>query len=323
MAEVQSKSNNGMGAKALSFVAKDAEFQKSLIPATDLDLGWGGMFGPDVMRPEALMRGNWVEATPEQDDRWAAYANAPKALGDKMLPFDEWTAYQKKKRAQQKYLNFMGLSVAIIDQMYPETQERAYAIAPELKTVTEKNFRQEQQKQAFLYHIIQHGRIETREELMFIYEMLDPRFALPDFPLWDMTGEIRKDYTGAKPKPGSAKIDEGLWWQYVWSFDRKALDRQSGKDGTLIVGNKRMEADLSDATIYPGWTPDQLKAKGRICQRILPALRGKENSKIIDWVKTVGQNILFAREFSVPFLSSSQKTENADAQQFVKIEMGK
>lgn len=116
MAKVQDKSNNGMAAKAQAFVAQDAQFQESLIPATNLNVGLRAVINNnDIMSPEALMRGNWMEATPREDDKWAAWINAPEALGEKFLPFDEWTAYQTKKRSQQKYLNFMGLSVAMID----------------------------------------------------------------------------------------------------------------------------------------------------------------------------------------------------------------
>lgn len=100
---------------------------------------------------------------------------------------------------------------------------------------------------------------------MFVYEMLDPRFVLPEYAIWDPTGVIH----AAEEKDGIDQekrgvIDGGLWYTYVWKF-----------------GNGNATTPLNG---YAGATDPQILMKSRICRRLLPALRGSTITKVRDWI---------------------------------------
>lgn len=114
----QNKSNSGNAAKAKAFIAEDEKWQAQTMPSATLDAGLrSAVANPDAEVPGEYFRGQWMEPTPGEDERWTDWINIPQdsRLGKKSIPFEEWQKYKHQKRSQQKYVDFLALATATID----------------------------------------------------------------------------------------------------------------------------------------------------------------------------------------------------------------
>ncbi len=171
-------------------------------------------------------------------------------------------------------------------------------------------------KQALLYQLCQRGTVSTRSELMYIFEMLDPRYTLPNHPLWDFNNDVRGVANDSDAIEKKGFIDNGLFKRYVWSFGKYTQDRYAGGtslyDGWDISELRHTYPDAMafiDANIdiindnYPGLTKPQFKAKARICQLVLPALRGKHIKLIYQFVLRIALRVVFDKDKTNPTAS--------------------
>ena len=262
------------------------QYQESLVPSAQLNsgiaalqrqpLGQNGLDNNRYLASDALLQGLWVKPDMKADDEINMWENAPASMGMKMLPYGMYKKYITSKREQQLQVSKYQLGAWLIDPMRPESQEEAYAIVPELEEIPRKDFEWEVTKQVTLYHIIQSGRISSQAEFYFLFAMLDPRFRLPNKPVWDANGNFDAFNVTAK-----GNVDAGLFSYFVWNFG-------SG-DRNRIGVEKEIPNDR------------QLTAKALIFQRVFPGLRGQPLSGIKTLLKAFVMRNTIAGEYVIPF----------------------
>jgi len=300
------KDNQGAVERSRAFVNDNRRYQANMLPASPLPSGLGKVIGGKYIDPSRNWRGRWTQQDSERDERWARWFKIKQnaANGTKMLDFNAVNSWLDDKAVQQKHLDYMSFSAALVDPRDPSTVRKAYSIVPELKEVTDRNFDEEAKKQFFIYYIIQQGEVRTPEEHRFLYAMLDPRFVLPTKALWDPNGVFLEE-AGATQ---NSKIDAGLFNRYVWSFNNKSIDAKTGYDlldnARAYSGPGAVPAEaLETLNGYPGATREQLSAKTLIIKYVMPAMRDADIKDVASWVVMMMFNMSLGSEsqFPTPF----------------------
>lgn len=266
--------------KAAALVKEDRKAQldtrsgQPLITQDRRNLPFAGKEYDKLITQDELYRGDWygIDAKDQAlDELFQDYASAPSVLGDKTLPFKEYTEWIKDKRNRQQYQNFLQMSTWMINPKDPSSASDAQAILPELRTLTEKDFRRECATQFYLRHMLMSGRAQSKEDLQFCYStLLSPLFALPTYPLWDLNGRVlggventnNNDNAGESWGPKRLPADRFLFSYYLWKPELSA--------GQMDYGGMDEK--------YPGATVKQIEMKTMILRRIFAQLREMEHN---------------------------------------------
>lgn len=154
----------------------------------------------------ALTMGKWIAKDPRDSRMKNLSLLQGSALGTVQAPVEEALSWVEAKQNQIYNQNLFKLGTAMIDPMFPETQERAYSILPELKKVPEAHVTDVVAMQMTLNTILRDGTINGPDDLQFIMYILDPATILPLDPLWDLSGAFADVRENAKKAEDKLKV---------------------------------------------------------------------------------------------------------------------
>lgn len=263
-----------------------------------------------------LLQGPWIATTPEEmkEDEWFEdYMRAPGGLGSKKLPFNRYNRYIQRKRSKQQYLDLLRLGGAMIDPKNPETQVDAFAVLPELEEVSNAQYQRDLQQQVTLHHLLMNGHISTKEELLFVDEILAPDYELPKNPIWDPTGAIIQDIANADKRRMAPTSDYNLFQYFIWTPRQHILDDFPARHGAEVEAVNNALAinwvTCTDAEAIAqkmfGMVSSQCLAKARIIQRLFPQFRhvnlgtlttggnfGESTDTVVHFVRQYGARLM-------------------------------
>jgi hypothetical protein len=135
--------------------------------------------------------GHWLQPDPRDTDMKIrrGVAARPSTFG-KLQAGQEVIDYIKDKKEREAYLTNLALAEYLIDNKNPETQEKAYAIFPELQKVPDEYYQTWLATQEALRTLLRDGQIRGKEDNALIAKICRDDFQLPELPAWDPTGII-------------------------------------------------------------------------------------------------------------------------------------
>ena len=179
-----------------------------------------------------------------------------------VTPFGLMTAgqevidYLKEKKEQENYYLTTQLATYLVDPQRPETQEKAFLVAPELREVPEKQHERDLAIQEALRVMLRDGQIRGPEDHLLIMEICKDQYVLPAYPLWDPQGLIIQGLNG---------LDRDTFYQ---------MTVIRGIFNPITFGT--MGAPGDDA-----FKEAQRKVKAMILKRLYPGLKDKSVNDII------------------------------------------
>lgn len=204
---------------------------------------------------EALTMGKWIAKDP-RDDRMNNLQRLAQnqKFGSVSAPVEETLDWIQQKQDQIYNQNLYRLGAALIDPDHPETQEKAYAILPQLKKVPEAYITDTVAMQMTLNSILRDGTLKGPEDLQFVMHILDPLTELPTEPLWDLSG-VFKDVRSAAEREARNDVPSGIFSPFKYSFTTQEVANQ-----------RKINA--------------QLRIKVAIVKRLFPAFRNKTYNEV-------------------------------------------
>jgi hypothetical protein len=176
--------------------------------------------------------------------------------------------YLKHKKEKESYMTHLALVEQMIDSKNPATQAKAYSLAPELLTESEKYYDQWVTDQIMLYKILKQGEINTQEDLYFIAKILRADYWLPTSPAWDPQGALTGAIDGKQLQEG---IYRGIFSMRQWG----------------LLGNTNPERYSPGVPDNSTEAKKQMKMKYVIVRRLFPGLRDADDYKILQIVNKI------------------------------------
>jgi hypothetical protein len=179
--------------------------------------------------------------------------------------------YLKSKKEQEANLRMAQFGEYLINEKDPSTQAHAYAILPQLKTKPEQWYSGWIAEQIALYHILLDGRINSEEDLAFIYKITRADYVIPTTCAWDPHGVLKaKDdddpAVGKMFGRNQKGISHGLFSMRQWGLEGLTAEAQ-----TNLYDNYGQMA---------GATEEQFRIKCKILKRLMPGLKDKKTKEI-------------------------------------------
>lgn len=169
----------------------------------------GAWLRPDPYDTEASMKLKMINANSGATPFGLAQ------LSDKDM---KWLMYKKDQEALMKKRQ---LASYLIDPTDPTTQKHAEAVIPELRTVPEEKFIEEQSMQLALRAILRNGEIGGEEDNDLIAYIIRDDVELPTTPLWDPFGAILKDEKISKIIQDNEAKGQGIFNPRSWHVNAK------------------------------------------------------------------------------------------------------
>ncbi len=140
----------------------------------------------------------WVKGDPERDDKIKIkeeYQEDAKLRQDsgrygKLIADERDLDYIRSQKDKEEYLQYLKMSMAIVDPEKPETVAILKRVAPEVVDLPEKNHRQSIAFQRWLRTILTNGIVEGEDDHKFMYEICRADTYLPVWPIWDPMGDL-------------------------------------------------------------------------------------------------------------------------------------
>jgi hypothetical protein len=177
----------------------------------------------------------------------------------------ETVDYLKRQKEKEAYMTHLALVEHMIDSKNPATQAKAYSLAPELLTESEKYYDQWVTDQIMLYKILKQGEINTQEDLYFIAKILRADYWLPTSPAWDPQGALIKGIDFEQHQEGMLR---GIFSMRQWGL----LGNKNPERGSWMPQEDTDDIDTE--------AKKQMKMKFVIVRRLFPGLRDADNYKI-------------------------------------------
>ena len=138
--------------------------------------------------------------------------------------------YLMSKQKEQERFDLTTFATALINPKDPRTQMHAFEIAPQLKEIPQKAMERSLKIQVALHNMLFSGYVGGEQDFELLFEMLDPRFIIPVFPLYDARGEIMEQIKkDPKFKSWVAKSSGVNTYQPWQNFGGTAENKQIGE----------------------------------------------------------------------------------------------
>lgn len=220
----------------------------------------------------------WVEPiSRETADELSFFRDVPhnsKEWGTKIAPIEKLAQIKRDALQKQEQLQLLQLGSQLIDQQFPETQEHAFAVLPELKTAPEEYMQSAVVEQMAIWYILRTGIIRGKKDLELIFLILRGDYDLPVGPLWDPGSFVSSALSDAFPevyKTGEgdliemlAKLNEG---------DQKQSMLSQTLFGPIQNGGAGEAKEKFNAAM-----------KVVIAKRVFPNLRRRKNEEVLDFI---------------------------------------
>jgi hypothetical protein len=252
----------------------------------------------------------------------AAFGNV--SFGSKQQPTQLLMDWSEEKYQQAQYRGILDLAAMLIDPTDPRSQEKAFALYPELREIPEQRSLKIMKMHMMMEAIIRSGTITSREENEFIYQLLDPKSIIPVLPPWveivsrtygtggglDVTGTI-------SAVPGSLTgLGAGVQASMSVLQFRNGNSDAYGLFNPWFYSLKPQDGEMD--------ADPQLRLKFLIMRRLYPALRKAEsNTELLNVLKKLynrgNSDIVTQLSASGPvnamleFMRSGKKVEAAAA----------
>lgn len=158
-----------------------------------------------------------------RDERMRIFTSIPsgtKELGEKIMT-EEVVDYVQEQKKKQQWLNFLNFAQnGLIDLDDPRTQEEAYQLVPELKSVPDRYFEELVGTQMTIRNMLRDGKLRGKADALLLYDFLQPSRKLPLQAIWDPSNVILEAFIN---DPQLAQMMQGMrnmsknqpkWW---WS----------------------------------------------------------------------------------------------------------
>jgi hypothetical protein len=171
-----------------------------------------------------------------------------------MAPTDQIIDRAMWSKEQELYLGQLALAEKLIDAKNPETQEKAYALFPQLQSVPDEYYQEQMALQEALRTLLRDGQIRGQEDNALIARICADDFVLPMLPAWDPSGIIVGQIDAFRELMRRG-YQRGLFSPRQWGSDLTQSDemKEQRKVKTLIL--RRLYPGLRDA---PKQTLDQI-----------------------------------------------------------------
>jgi hypothetical protein len=138
-----------------------------------------------------LFTGNYIRTDDKQDEYMQFLGN----LQNKQIAINpkEIYEYGQDKLAAEQFVNELRLGTYLVDPKNPDTQDRAFAIFPELKEYPEEFHAQNLAIQEALRTMIRDGVLRGREDHALVMYLVREDTVIPVNPIWDPEGLLIKD----------------------------------------------------------------------------------------------------------------------------------
>ncbi len=145
--------------------------------------------------PILQRRGKWVKSNPAVDDELALreeYQNlGKKPFGELIADTKLFDALQDKK-SKEEYLQYLKLGQQLVDPKDPLSQQRAFQVVPELKSVPEEQFDEDLAMQEWIRLLLRDGASIGPEDHKRLLALMQPDVIIPTSPVWDLDGSFTK-----------------------------------------------------------------------------------------------------------------------------------
>ena len=178
----------------------------------------------------ATQKGHWTQPSGKDTDKsikmGLVQQSRANGAGNNNGPFgqimqsDDDVSWMKEKKLQDENWAQLRLLGYLIDPLQPESQDVAYAIAPELKSYPEQVHMENLALQEALRVLLRDGKLGGKEDNALIYHILRPDFELPLHPLWDPDGlltDAALSQAGITPIKQQMAAARGLFSPRNWS----------------------------------------------------------------------------------------------------------
>jgi len=169
---------SGLDANSIGFTRDDAHKWRYPITASHM----GRYLRPDERDTDMQIRKSMIQQAP-------GYGAGSTPYG-MMTVGPEVIDYFKQKKEQEAYVTELALGEYLIDSKRPETQEKAYAIFPELMSVPDEWYQTNLALQEALRTLLRDGQIRGPDDNSLIAKIVRDDFLLPLLPAWDPSGVI-------------------------------------------------------------------------------------------------------------------------------------
>jgi hypothetical protein len=230
----------------------------------------------------ATLKGHWTQPSSKDTDKAIKMQLVKKAEKGVNGPFgqimqsEDDISWMKEKKLQDENWAQTRLLGYLIDPLQPESQDIAYAIAPELKSYPEQVHLENLALQEALRVLLRDGKLGGKEDNALIYHILRPDFKLPLNPVWDPDGLIIKAAAG---NYGIKTIDQqlaaarGLFSPRNWAgIPKRASDQYDDLHTDIKVmilkrlypGLRYKKADWIKQFVIPQLSPSDIATAGSV-----------------------------------------------------------
>lgn len=185
---------------------------------------------PKSTDPVLQRRGKWVQPGPYDDEMQMRedYKDHYDGKWGKLVLSDSklFDALDEKK-SKEEYLQYLKLGHKLVDPNDPLSQQRAFQVVPELKSIPEEQFDEDVAFQEWIRILLRDGTILGAEDHKRMMTLMRPEVIIPTAPIWDLDGSFS---TLASLK--NIKIEDAIIKQVTgevifnptpWAIDKKKL----------------------------------------------------------------------------------------------------
>jgi hypothetical protein len=240
--------------------------------------------------PVLQRRAKWVKPGPLDDEmvlRQEYQKDHKGTLGELVLTDDKFFNALEDKKAKEEYLQYLKVGQQLVDPEDPLSQQRAFQIVPELKSLPEEQFDEDLAFQEWIRLLLRDGATMGPEDHKRMMTLMRPEVIIPTGPVWDLDGSFSALTVWSKSLPMSQNPIPKVSSEVIFNPSQWAI-----KDKDKLNQYLKQLIPVKMALlrrVYPGCRAMDKQPSSKSGDSYLPNNAGESRTrtKLDDWYEEV------------------------------------